>query len=294
MPRKAASSRKNTNSTSQTSLRIHGHQTRFIGWVATRMTLSVVVITRNEAQNIAACFESVEWADERILIDAESSDQTVIIARAIHPPVQIFTKPWTGFGPQKNFGIAQASSDWILILDADERGTQALQQEIQDIVRGESPDTVAYRIPRRNFLWGHWIRYGGMYPDYQIRLFQKGTAAYNDIPIHENLIVNGAVGTLRHPLDHYTERRIEDHFRKMDTYTTLAAKGKWDAQPSVSWYHLIINPLVTLCKVSLLKQGVRDGVAGLINSIFSGMYTFLKYAKLWEMSRHVPTPREDR
>ncbi|HIN32938.1 MAG TPA: glycosyltransferase family 2 protein [Nitrospirales bacterium] len=256
------------------------------------MTLSVVVITKDEAHNIKDCFESVHWADERILVDAESSDQTVEIARSMNPPVQVFTRSWPGFGPQKNFGVAQASSDWILILDADERVTLALQHEIHDRLHRPDLGTVAYRVPRRNVLWGHWIRYGGLYPDYQIRLFQKGTAFYNDIPIHENLIVKGAIGTLRHPLDHYSERHIEDHFKKMDVYTTLAAKGKLDARVSVSWHHLLLNPLVTLCKVLFLKQGVRDGVAGLINSLFSSMYTFLKYAKVWEMSRDGRQPQE--
>lgn len=256
------------------------------------MTLSVVVITKNEARNIKDCLESVHWADERVLVDAESSDRTVEITRAMHPPVHVFTRPWPGFGPQKNFGVAQTSSDWILILDADERVTPALQHEIQELLQRPSLDAVAYRVPRRNCLWGHWMRYGGMYPDYQIRLFQKGTASYNDVPIHENLIVKGAIGTLDNPLNHYTERRIEDHFRKMDVYTTLAAKGKWDVCPSVSWYHLLLNPLVTLCKVFLLKQGVRDGVAGLIHSLFASMYTFLKYAKAWEMSRGVGRPQE--
>ena len=257
-----------------------------------RMTLSVVVITKNEAQNIHDCLESVHWADERILVDAESPDQTVECARATRQPVHVFTRPWPGFGPQKNFGIAQASSEWILILDADERITSALRDEILEQLCRPSGDTVAYRVPRRNFLWGHWIRYGGMYPDYQIRLFQKGTAAYNNTPIHENLIVMGAIGTLRNPLDHYTEQRIEDHFRKMDAYTTLAAKRKWDVKPSVAWYHLLLNPLVTLCKVLLVKQGIRDGVVGLINSLFSSMYTFLKYAKLWEISRDVRSTQE--
>ena len=256
------------------------------------MTLSVVVIAKNEAQNIQDCLESAQWADERVLVDAESSDQTVEIVRAMHPPVHVFSRPWPGFGPQKNFGIAQTSSDWILILDADERVTPDLQHEIQELLHRPDSDTVAYRVPRRNFLWGHWIHYGGLYPDYQIRLFQKSTASYNDVPIHENLIVKGAIGTLRHPLDHFSERRIEDHFRKMDAYTTLAAKGKWETCSSVSWYHLLLNPLVTLCKVFLLKQGVRDGVPGLINSLFSSMYTFLKYAKLWEMSRDGRQPLE--
>ena len=256
------------------------------------MTLSVVVITKNEAHNIADCLESVRWADERIVVDAESSDRTVEIVQAMHLPVRVFTRLWPGYGPQKNFGMAQASSEWILILDADERVPQALREGIQELLHRADLDMAAYRVPRRNIFWGHWLRYGGLYPDYQIRLLRKGTASYNDVPIHENLIVKGRIGTLRHPLDHYTERRIEDHFRKMDVYTTLAATEKQATRLHVSWYHLTINPFVTWCKVYVLKQGRRDGVAGLINSLFSSMYTFLKYAKLWEMSRDARSSRE--
>ncbi|MBQ27465.1 MAG: glycosyl transferase family 2 [Nitrospiraceae bacterium] len=262
------------------------------GKLVGRMTISVVVIAKNEARNITDCLESVQWVDERILVDGESSDQTVEIARGMNPGVRVFTRPWPGFGPQKNFGIAQASSDWVLILDADERVTLALQHEIQNLLCYPGLGTVAYRIPRRNFLWGHWVRYGGMYPDYQIRLFKKETALYNDVFIHENLLVKGSIGTLRNPLDHYTERCIGDHLKKMDEYTTLAARRKLETFSSVSWYHLLFNPLLTLCKVSFLKQGVRDGVVGFINSLFSAMYTFLKYAKTWEASRKVRRPQK--
>ena len=256
------------------------------------MTLSVVVITKNEAHNIAACFETVQWADERILVDAASSDQTVKIASEIQPLVRVFTRSWQGFGRQKNFGITQTSSDWILILDADERVPSDLQREIRTLLNYSDHNIVAYRIPRRNFLWGHLMCYGGMYPDYQIRLFQKGVATYNDVPVHENLIVNGAIGALRSPLDHYPERCINDHFIKMDMYTTLAAEWRLATRSSVSWYRILFNPLGTLCKIYFLKQGIRDGVAGLINSLFSSMYTFLKYAKLWEMSRDTYQSRQ--
>jgi len=257
------------------------------------MTLSVVIITKNEEEEIHACLKSVNWADEHVVIDAESTDATVDYVKAALPSTYIINKPWEGFGLQKNFGIKRASSDWILILDADERVTLALRDEIQQLLMGRGPDMAAYRLPRRNLYWGYWLRYGGLYPDYQVRLFRKEAAIYNDATIHENLIVNGKIGTLCSPLDHYTERRVNDHFEKMDRYTTLAAKEKFQLGHLVTWRHLMLHPLITFCKVLLIKQGIRDGVAGVVHSLFASMYTFLKYAKLWELCRNIHDPSRD-
>ena len=250
-----------------------------------RVNVSVVVITKNEEHNLHECLQSVRWADEIVVVDAESTDRTVEVARKYTDKVVV--RPWPGFGPQKNFGMDQASSDWILILDADERVTLELQQEIQQVVKQwSSHDPVAYRVPRRNFYYGRWIRHGGVYPDYQIRFIRKGAARYNDMPVHENLIVEGGVGVLRGHLDHYTERRIADHFEKFELYTTLAAQQKLKSRHSVHWYDLLGRPLVILLKTYVIKQGFRDGIHGLILSVFAGMYTFVKYAKLWELTQH--------
>ena len=252
------------------------------------MTLAVVVITRNEAQNIVDCLDAVRWADDIVVIDAESTDDTVERARSVDPCVRTFVRSWPGFGPQKNFGIEQTSADWILIVDADERITLELHEAITSLLAQSRHDHAAYRIPRRNIFWGRWLQRGGLYPDYQVRLFRKGMAVYNDVAIHENLLVDGTVGTVTGHIDHYTERRIDDHLSKMDGYTTLAAREKLHTRKHVSWSHLVINPVVTWCKVYVFKKGMWDGVPGLINGVFSGMYTFLKYAKLWEMTRVTP------
>jgi len=144
---------------------------------------------------------------------------------------------------------------------------------------------VAYRIPRRNFFYGAWVRGGGVYPDYQVRLFRRGTAQYNDVAVHENLVVDGEIGTLAGHLDHYTERRIQDHFKKFGLYTTLAAQEKAKTIRTVGWTDLVFRPLVVWFKTYVLKQGFRDGVNGLIVCVFASMYTFVKYAKLWDLTR---------
>jgi len=258
-----------------------------------RPTVACVVITKNEERNIADCLASVQWADDLIVVDAESSDRTVALARECG--AKVFVRPWPGFGLQKNFGMAQTSSEWILILDADERVTEELRGEMRTCLERWRPGTpVAYRIPRRNFFYGAWVRRAGVYPDYQVRLFRRGIAQYNDVAVHENLIVNGEIGTLVEHLDHYTERRIQDHFKKFGLYTTLAAQEKAKRVQTVRWSDLVFRPLVVWAKTYVLKQGFRDGVRGLIVCVFASMYTFVKYAKLWDATRQVASQLDRR
>ncbi len=250
-------------------------------------SLACVVITKNEEANIHDCLASVAWASERIVVDAESGDRTADLARAAGATVIV--RPWPGFGAQKNYGLDQTAAEWILIVDADERIPAPLRNEILSrIASWKTGEPVAYEIARRNYFYGAWVRHAGVYPDYQIRLFRRGLAKYNDVPVHENLIVQGAIGKLANPMDHYTERRIRDHFKKFGFYTTLAAQEKGRTVQAVHARDLVFRPLVVFVKSYILKQGYRDGVRGLIVSVFAGMYTFVKYAKLWGMT----TPSE--
>jgi len=254
-------------------------------------TVSCLIITKNEEANIRDCLASVNWVTERIVVDAESMDRTTELARA--SGAKVFVRPWPGFGAQKNFGIGQSSSEWILIVDADERVTHPLHDEILSCINSwKQDDPVAYEIPRKNYYYGQWVRYSGVYPDYQIRLFRKGSATYNDVPVHENLMVQGSIGRLVNPLEHHTERRIQDHFRKFGLYTTLAAQEKSKTVRTVHGRDLLIRPLVVFAKTYVLKQGFRDGVRGWIVCAFASMYSFVKYAKLWDMIRQARI-RED-
>jgi len=256
-------------------------------------TVACVVITKNEEANIQDCLRSAQWANEIIVVDAESCDKTVELARACGAKVSV--RPWPGFGLQKNFGMAQASSDWILILDADERVTEELRGEVRTCLEAWRPGApVAYRIPRRNFFYGAWVRGAGVYPDYQVRLFRQGLARYNNVAVHENLIVDGEIGTLVGHLDHYTERSIRDHFKKFGLYTSLAAQEKAKTVRTVGWIDLVFRPLVVWAKTYILKQGFRDGVNGLIVCVFASMYTFVKYAKLWDLTRGAVSHPETR
>ena len=253
-------------------------------------SLACVIITKNEEANIHDCLSSLAWAAERIVVDAESSDRTAELARAAGATVVV--RPWPGFGAQKNYAMDLVSAEWILIVDADERIPELLQTEIcSRIAVWKAGEPVAYEIPRRNYFYGAWVRHAGVYPDYQIRLFRRGHARYNDVPVHENLLVKGPIGKLTHALDHFTERRIRDHFKKFGLYTTLAAQDKGRTVHAVHAHDLVFRPLVVFLKSYLMKQGFRDGVRGLIVCVFAGMYTFVKYAKLWAMTAPSQIPR---
>jgi (heptosyl)LPS beta-1,4-glucosyltransferase len=250
-----------------------------------RATVAAVVIAKNEERNIRACLDSLTWVDELIVVDAESTDRTVELARSYSP--RIFVRPWPGYGVQKNFAMEQATADWILIVDADERVSDELREEILALLK--TPDAVAYGLPRRNFYYGRWIRGAGQYPDPQLRLVRRGRGRYNDLPVHEHLVVDGPVGMLRGHLDHHTHPTVVSHELKIERYSTLAAEERIRAgRPEAAWYHLLVNPLWTFLKVYLLRGGFRDGVPGLLLSGFSAAHVLLKYAKLWEQAH--PTP----
>ncbi|HEV8540369.1 MAG TPA: glycosyltransferase family 2 protein [Nitrospiraceae bacterium] len=245
------------------------------------MSIAAIVITKDEERNIAACLESLRWADEILVVDACSSDRTVEIARTFTN--QVFVRPWPGFGPQKNFGMEQTRADWVLIVDADERVTEPLRQEIQSLVQaGPSPDVAGFEIPRRNFFYGRWIRGGGIYPDYQLRLFRRSAGRYDDVLLHERLQLRGRITRLQHPLDHYSMPGIREHVRKMVRYTTLGAQEKLKVRSRVTALDLAGNHLGTIVKTYMLRGGYRDGIHGIIVALFAGMHTFVKYAKAWE------------
>lgn len=246
------------------------------------MKIAAVVITKDEERNIAACLESLTWADEIVVVDAQSRDRTVEIARRYTDKVCV--RPWPGFGPQKNFGLDQTTTDWVLVVDADERITAELRQEILQTIQAKPPaDLVGFEIPRRNFFYGRWIQGGGMYPDYQLRLFRRSAGRYDEVLLHEHLQVRGRVARFTHPMDHDSMPGIREHVRKMTRYTSLGAHEKLKARSRVTPWELAANHLGTIFKTFVLRGGYRDGIHGVIVALFAGMHTFVKYAKAWEM-----------
>ncbi|WP_447979708.1 glycosyltransferase family 2 protein [Candidatus Nitrospira bockiana] len=247
-------------------------------------TIGAIVITKDEEQNIGACLESLQWADQIIVVDACSTDRTVQLARS-HTP-HVFINPWPGYGPQKNYGIDRATTEWILIVDADERVLDALRDEIRSMLDRVPPEIVGFQVPRRNFFYGRWIQGSGYYPDYQLRLFRREAGRYDDTLLHERLVLKGRTETLRSPLEHHSMPTIRHHVRKMMRYTTLGAEEKLKTCRHVGWTDLAGRHVMTVVRTYLLRRGYRDGVHGLIVALFAGLHTFVKYAKAWEALRN--------
>lgn len=248
------------------------------------MKVSVTIITLNEEDRLADALASVEWADEIVVVDAESTDHTVDIARRYTDRVII--NPWPGYAAQKNFADAQASHDWILSLDADERVSPQLRQSIERL-KQEGPRYEGYRIARRAWYLGRWINHSGWYPDYQLRLYRRDCARWQGDYVHESVQVSGRVGTLAGDLWHFTRRSLAEHHDVLGRYTTLAAEEALARNERVGFWDLLVRPPLTFVRSYLLRQGFRDGVPGLVIASLAAYYDFLKRAKLWE-KQHLP------
>ena len=244
--------------------------------------LSVVVITRNEARNIRAALRSVRWADELVVVDSGSTDDTVRIARGIAD--RVTAHEWAGYGAQKNHATELAAHDWVLSLDADERVSPSLAREIQVLLRDE-PAARGYRIPRVTRYLGRWIRSTDWHPDLQLRLYDRRTARWNDRLVHESVAVDGPVGRLRGELEHHAYRDVSHHLQTIDRYTTLAARQMHRDGRRSGWVDLAARPLAAFLRNYVVRRGLRDGMHGLIISILNAGYVFLKFVKLWECQR---------
>jgi (heptosyl)LPS beta-1,4-glucosyltransferase len=251
--------------------------------------VSVTIITKNEAGNIEAALASVAWADERIVVDAESTDDTVSRAQSLANRVTI--RRWAGYGTQKNYAANLARHDWILSLDADERITPALAAEIRALP--DSPSPAGYRMPRATHHLGRWIRSTDWYPDYQLRLYDRRRARWSEPPVHESVQADGDIATLGKEIEHYPYRDIAHHHQTIDRYTTLAAEGMHGRGRRASAADLVLHPPAAFLRNYILRGGIRDGVPGLIVSAMNSYYVFLKFAKLWELERRMARVKRD-
>lgn len=245
--------------------------------MSTRQPLSVTMITLNEADRVREALESVRWADEIVVIDAYSTDATVAICREFTD--QVHRLAWTDYVTQKNIATEHASHHWILNLDADERVSPELAQEIQTALAQPS-ETVGFVMPRMTWYLGDWVRHCGWYPDAKLRLFRKDAGRWVGQTLHEKVEVRGPTAAFRHPLYHYSYRDLSDHVQRIDRYTSLAATQKTRA---VNGFDICGHTLFTFFKKYVLKQGFRDGTRGLIVSLLSAFTVALKYSKAWEL-----------
>jgi glycosyltransferase involved in cell wall biosynthesis len=250
------------------------------------MRLSVTVITRDEEADLDACLESVAWADEIVVVDAQSTDRTVEIAGKYTS--RVFVRPWPGFAAQKNFAVDQATNPWILSLDADERVLPALRDEIRQVVAADGP-LDGYHVPRQNLFLGRVIRHGGWYPDHQLRLFRRGAGRFRNLQVHEAVEVTGRVGHLRGALLHASYRSVADFVQRADRYSTLAAQDLVARGTRVSWPDFLLRPAARFCSMYLLRAGFLDGPHGLLLALLYAYYVLLRTAKAWELARRGQT-----
>jgi glycosyltransferase involved in cell wall biosynthesis len=242
--------------------------------------LSVTIITKNEAADIGDALASVDWADELIVVDSMSGDETVTIAKQ-HTD-RVIVREWPGYVEQKNYAASIASHDWILSLDADERVSPALVDEIRRTLASD-PAESGFRMPRVTFHLGRWIRTTDWYPDYQLRLYDRRAAEWTGRYVHEGVSVHGRVGSLSGELQHFAYRDVADHLETIDRYTTYAARQMHEAGQRAGVLRLAGHPPVAFLRNYLLRGGIRDGMPGFIISVMNAYYVFLKFAKLSEL-----------
>ena len=252
------------------------------------LPLSVYVIAYNDEPNMRACLTSVAgWADELIVVDSYSTDRTAAIAAEFTDKVHQIE--FTGFGGLRNRAVALCSHEWIFSLDTDERMTPGLQAEIRAVLARPAA-TDAYFVPRKNFFLGRWIKHCGWYPDYrQPQLFRKGRFRYRQELVHESFDCDGTLGYLSEPAVQYPFRDIDHYIAKQDRYSNLMARRMADEGRRFKRHHLVTHPLGAFLKMYGLRRGFLDGMPGLILSGLYGYYTFMKYAKFWELAHHQPS-----
>jgi glycosyltransferase involved in cell wall biosynthesis len=249
------------------------------------MKLSVIVITKNEAAHIVACLESVAFADEFIVVDSGSTDNTVELARAMGATVEQ-TSDWPGFGSQKNRALALAEGEWVLSIDADERVTPELAQEIRQVIRQESGAHDAYEIARLSDFCGRFIRHSGWWPDRVVRLFRRGKARFSDAAVHEKVVPADAspVGRLRGHFLHYPYPDLDALVSKSNRYSSDAAAMMHARGKRTSVFGALGHGFWTFIRIYFIRRGFLDGRHGLVLAVTAAAGSFYRYAKLMFLS----------
>lgn len=249
---------------------------------AAKATLSVIVITKDEARHIGDCLDSVSFADEIIVVDSGSNDGTRDIAQAKGAKVHI-TEDWPGFGPQKNRALDLATCDWVLSIDADERVTPELKQAI--LRELAAPRAQAYKIARLSNFCGRWIRHSGWWPDHVLRLFKRTTARFTDAAVHESVKAQGQAAVVEGHFLHYPYADMDAMIAKVNRYSTDAAqmmhaRGKTTSIPGV-----LGHAFWTFVRIYIIRRGFLDGKEGLILAVTAATGSFFRYSKLWFLNK---------
>lgn len=252
---------------------------------------TATIIVRNESSNIVECINSVSFFDEILVVDSGSIDDTV--AKAQQLGARVLVNQWPGFSRQRQFATENASNDWVFSIDADERVSDELRRAIEQLfATGTEQD--GYLVNRRNHFMGRALAHGEGYPDWLLRLFHRHRANWSHDPVHERVELEGRVGRIQGDLNHHSQESLDDYFHKQNMYTSLQARGMWDAGRKSSLLKLAASPTVRFLKFYVLRLGFLDGIPGLIHIAIGCFNSFAKYAKLRELEINGGVPlRED-
>lgn len=250
--------------------------------------VSITVVCFNEQENIERCLGSATWADEIVVVDSFSTDDTP--ARARRYTDRVYQHAWPGYAAQKNYAVRLARNDWILSVDADEWCSPHLAEEVRQLMAG-GPTCAAYRVQRRSRLLGGWVRHAWG-ADWIIRLFDRRRGAFSGGDPHDSVEVRPGepVGKLTGKLYHDPYRNLSDFVVRMDRYSSLQAAQVPPLSPGRAKVKMVLSPTAAFVRMFLLKRGFLDGHRGLIVSAVNALYHFLKYAKAWELQQHPPSP----
>lgn len=246
-----------------------------------RQPFSAVIISLNAASQIEDCLKSVSFADEIVVVDSGSSDETVEIAK--RHGARVVHQDWLGFGKQKQFAVSQARNDWVLCLDVDERVSDQLRESLEGALQASR--FRAYRMPRCNRFMGRWLRHGEGYPDWSLRLFDRRVANWSESNVHEKVLTASPVGSLRGNLLHESEEGLAAYLDKQNRYTTLQAEALFQRGGRASVGRMVVSPLLRFVKFYLLRRGLLDSVPGLVHISIGCFNSFMKYAKLYELNK---------
>ena len=255
-----------------------------------KILVSVYVLTTNNRRTVEQCLKSLSWAEELVIVDSFSQDGTHEICKPYTH--KLFQRKWTGHRDQYQYAADLTTRDWIMFVDADEEIPSELVEEIRTELKGKAKDLDGYFVYRRTYYLGRWIRYGGWYPDGEIRLYRREKGRWEG-GLHAKLVVDGKVGILKNQYFHYTYLDISDQIQTIDRYSKTAAKDMVNNSKPFRLVNLLFSPPFRFFKDYILKLGFLDGIPGLIIAVSTAYYVFIKHAKLWE-HHFIPRPGEDR
>jgi len=242
------------------------------------LPLSLIVITRDAAHELAECLASAPFAAETVVVDSGSRDDTVALAQ--RSGARVIEHAFEGYGPQKNFAVAQAHHDWVLCVDADERVSAELAASIRGAFGNGAPAAAAYAFARRNRFLGRWLAHGEGYPDWNVRLFDRRRARWSAVPVHEKVVADGPVARLAGDLLHMSAESIDAYIAKQNRYTTLQAEAMHAAGERASGWRIALSPAARFLRFYVGKLGFLDGAAGFAHIAIGAFASFLKYTKL--------------